>query len=280
MHHASPVPHASVSHRSVVDVLLELGANPDAVDAEGMTAIMEAARAAEGFEVAERLIAAKASLNLFSKAGFTPLSLAAGSGNGPVVALLLQHGAPADAIHTDGSSALMAAAENGSEPIVKALIKVSNVNAARHDGLTALMAGCGQVGVPLVKALLDAGAEPNAQDSRGVTACHMAAEVGAVDVVTLLVQAGADCTVMAHVAAITPLIVAAAAGEVSIFASADACCAGGIAVGGSSLQLDGRGSTPVGACHGRSACAGVGGVAVGKLMKLLERVAAGRGWRS
>ena len=213
MHHASPVPHAPVSHRSVVDVLLELGANPDAVDAEGMTAIMEAARAAEGFEVAERLIAAKASLNLFSKAGFTPLSLAAGSGNGPVVALLLQHGAPADAIHTDGSSALMAAAENGSEPIVKALIKVSNVNAARHDGLTALMAGCGQVGVPLVKALLDAGAEPNAQDSRGVTACHMAAEVGAVDVVTLLVQAGADCTVMAHVAAITPLIVAAAAGE-------------------------------------------------------------------
>jgi len=41
----------------------------------------------------------------------------------------------------------------------------------------------------------------------------MAAEVGAVDVVTALVQAGADCTLMAHAAAITPLIVAAAAGE-------------------------------------------------------------------
>ena len=46
-----------------------------------------------------------------------------------------------------------------------------------------------------------------------MTACHMAAEVGAVDVVTSLVQAGADCTVMASTAAITPLIVAAAAGE-------------------------------------------------------------------
>ena len=75
------------------------------------------------------------------------------------------------------------------------------------------MAGCGQTNASMVKALLDAGAAPNAADSRGVTACHMAAEVGAIDVVTSLVQAGADCTVMAHAAAITPLIVAAAAGE-------------------------------------------------------------------
>ena len=61
--------------------------------------------------------------------------------------------------------------------------------------------------------LLESGADPNAMDNRGVTACHMAAEVGAVDIVTALVQNGADCTVMAHAAAITPLIVAAAAGE-------------------------------------------------------------------
>jgi hypothetical protein len=63
-----------------------------AVDAEGMSALMEASRAADGFEVAERLIAAKASLDGFSKAGFTPLSLAAGAANGPVVALLLKNG--------------------------------------------------------------------------------------------------------------------------------------------------------------------------------------------
>jgi len=40
----------------------------------------------------------------------------------------------------------------------------------------------------------------------------MAAEIGAVDVVQQLVAAGADCTIMAE-SAITPLIVAAAAGE-------------------------------------------------------------------
>lgn len=87
------------------------------------------------------------------------------------------------------------------------------MNAARYDGLTALMAGCGQTNAELVKALLAKGANPNAQDTRGVTACHMAAEVGALDVVTALVPAGADCTIMAAQAAITPLIVAAAAGE-------------------------------------------------------------------
>lgn len=41
----------------------------------------------------------------------------------------------------------------------------------------------------------------------------MAAEVGAVDVVAALVEAGGDCTIMAHAAAITPLVVASAAGE-------------------------------------------------------------------
>ena len=65
---------------------------------------------------------------------------------------------------------------------------------------------------PTLAAVLafSAGANPNAVDSRGVSACHMAAEVGAHDVVSALVQAGADCDLMAAQAAITPLIVAAA----------------------------------------------------------------------
>ena len=58
---------------------IELGAQVDGADNEGMTPLMEAARSADGFDAASSLIAAKASLNGFSKAGFTPLLMAAGS---------------------------------------------------------------------------------------------------------------------------------------------------------------------------------------------------------
>ena len=71
--------------------------------------------------------------------------------------------------------------------------------------------------------MLPQGADPNAKDTRGVTACHMAAEVGAVEVVAALVKAGADCTVMAESAAITPLIVAAAARASTTARSAISC---------------------------------------------------------
>ena len=60
------------------------------------------------------------------------ISMAAGSGNGPAVALLLQRGANVNALHDDGSTALMAAAENGSLPFVKALLQSgADVNTAR-----------------------------------------------------------------------------------------------------------------------------------------------------
>ena len=52
----------------------------DVADSEGMTPLMEAARAASGFDVAGALLAASAQADLFSKAGFTPLSMAAGTG--------------------------------------------------------------------------------------------------------------------------------------------------------------------------------------------------------
>ena len=50
---------AAAGQVGVVDVLLELGADPDAKDAEGITALMEAGRAPDGFEAAQRLVAAK-----------------------------------------------------------------------------------------------------------------------------------------------------------------------------------------------------------------------------
>ena len=83
----------------------------------------------------------------------------------------------------------MAAAENGSVPIVTALVKVgAEVNAKRYDGLTALMAGCSQNSPALSEGLLGQarrgasrsgearvrGAADTAQrEPAGVIACRM-----------------------------------------------------------------------------------------------------------
>jgi ankyrin repeat protein len=102
-----------------------------------MTALMEAARAPEGFEIAKAIVEAGAAIDLFSKTGVTALSMAASGGNGPVIALLLQHKADVNALHEEGSTALMAAAEmisanNGSMSIIDALLSVgADVNVAR-----------------------------------------------------------------------------------------------------------------------------------------------------
>ena len=61
------------------------------------------------------------------------------------------------------------------------------------------MAAAGQGSVKVVEKLIEAGADTTITDSRGVSACHMAAEVGGTDVVAALVRAGC-ATGRSHVA--------------------------------------------------------------------------------
>ena len=61
----------------------------------------------------------------------------------------------------------------------------------RTPSAGALMAAAGQGSVKVVEKLIEAGADTTITDSRGVSACHMAAEVGGTDVVAALVRGGA-----------------------------------------------------------------------------------------
>jgi len=109
--------------------LLELGANPNVLHAQDMTAMMCAAKLGTnpGWKAAvdncEVLIKSGANVNLANTAGETALMLASASGNSKLVTLLIKSGAEVNAINKVGASALSYAGnapENKSD-IVKAL---------------------------------------------------------------------------------------------------------------------------------------------------------------
>ena len=117
------------SRLKTISKLLELGANPNVLHAQDMTAIMCAAKlgTSEGWKAAadncELLIKSGANVNLANTAGETALMLASEAGNIKLVTMLIKSGADVNAVNKVSDSALGYAnrsSENKSD-IVKAL---------------------------------------------------------------------------------------------------------------------------------------------------------------
>lgn len=130
--------------------------------------------------------------------GRTLLHAAVAAANLPIVELLLELGADADAADTAGHTALYCvgnecAAPGGGEA-VRALVRAgANVNA--QDGVkhcTALHMAARRGNVEVAEALLDSGAAIEARDSLGDTPLRRAVNCGKVEVAALLVGRGAD----------------------------------------------------------------------------------------
>jgi ankyrin repeat protein len=144
--------------------LLQQGADVNASQGDGMTALHWAALAGDG-ELAEMLLYAGANVNATTRLGaYTPLLLASKVGASEVVKKLLDSGANPNDATTNGTTALMLAAAAGS--------------------------------VEAASVLLDRGADVNAVESaRGETALMFASASGRTPVVDLLVRRGADPSV-------------------------------------------------------------------------------------
>jgi ankyrin repeat protein len=122
------------------------------------------------FPVARILVESGADVNAVDRHGQTPLMNSAGSGAADIAALLLSSGAEVDAATTDGQTALMIAAGKGYKEIAELLLEAgANPNARTRRELNnayPLSAAVASGNPELVKMLLDAGAviEENRRD--------------------------------------------------------------------------------------------------------------------
>jgi ankyrin repeat protein len=152
---------AAVGDLAAVKALLKDGADVNATQGDGLTALHWAARRGDA-ELANTLIVAGANVKVTTRlTGYTPLHLASERGASAVVQALVKAGADANAVTLTGATPLMFASAAGD--------------------------------VASVKALLDAGAKPNAAETdRGQTPLIYAAANDRADVITLLISRGGD----------------------------------------------------------------------------------------
>lgn len=161
---AGPAPVAEAARQGdagAVRTLLKQGADVNAAQGDGMTALHWAARRNDA-AMAEMLIYAGANVRATTRlGGYTPLHLAARDGHAEVMAPMVAAG--------------------------------SDVNVPTVTGATPLMLAAAAGSVQAVELLVDRGADVNARErARGQTALMFAAANGRAAVVSALVARGAD----------------------------------------------------------------------------------------
>ena len=144
------------------------------------------------------LINSGANPNFYAKGGDRPIFHAVKSGNKEVVRLLLEKGADPNVSYDDATgSPLDTAAPGGDIEMVMILIKgKAKVNYKMRGALTALHTAClgkeSPALIEIITLLLDSGAEVNAVTHVGTTPLMNAVEADNLPAVKLLLERGAD----------------------------------------------------------------------------------------
>ncbi|HLK15130.1 MAG TPA: ankyrin repeat domain-containing protein [Fimbriimonadaceae bacterium] len=183
----------AIDHRDLagVQALLKRGADPNSRNGLEFTPLYIAA-ASYQMDAMQALLGAGAKVDADSSYG-TPLTFAAATGNAAGAEILLNQGASANTIRTDGLSVLMMAANSGNPALVHALLDhKADVKPADEGGETALSLAARGGHAKVVEMLLDAGSVVDSTDAEGQTPLMAAAENGSGDTVKLLLAKGAN----------------------------------------------------------------------------------------
>ena len=203
---ATPLVLAAYSPEKV-RLLLAAGADPKAKTKTGRSALIIAAGRAGTIAVVRSLLDAGCDVNEADTFGVSPLQLAAFEGQFETVRLLVSRGADVNAGDERGSTALQGAAGSLNADAVRFLLsKGADVNVSNYGSgkvrhgdvaltrLSALILAAPYGSVYLIRALLEAKADVNAQDGRGMTPlmAAVASENQDLNVVNALLKAGAN----------------------------------------------------------------------------------------
>jgi len=219
-------------HKGVVEFLLENGADVNAADVNTKVTPLMYAAAGGHVDVVKVLLSHGADISILHNNGGTALLEAATGGETEAMELLLQTGAAYDFVDLDGVTPLMAVASQGdprAQDIVLDYLRkdknaqelTDHINMASYSGGTAVMFAAAGGHEDCTKQLIDLGADVNAiaratpdymerlqkmiEDGsvenpddhvNGVTALHVAAQGGHLEVVEMLIRAGANVNVV------------------------------------------------------------------------------------
>ncbi len=174
-----------------VMTLLANGADPRRTDAEGNTPLHHAARSTDP-AVAALLLDAGAQLEVLNHEGFSPLGIACAAGNWRLARFLIERGAKPEP--KDGQPALLAAAAGDDDPAgVQLLLRhKARVDARGARQRTALLQACAAGNTDVVSSLLEAGADRNARDADDITPLLETARHAQGAVLSRLAQARPD----------------------------------------------------------------------------------------
>jgi ankyrin repeat protein len=170
--------------RAQVQYLLQQGANANARDEAGDTALMRAALYAD-VEMMRILVESGADVRVLGRDGTAPLLRT--NHDLDKMRFLLDRGAP-----VDGFAMVAAASVPGSRSALELLLAHGGNGRAAVPAYTALMAAAGNGDLDAVHCLLDHGANVKAKTPTGFTALIGAALSGNAKVVALLLERGAD----------------------------------------------------------------------------------------
>ncbi|XP_078608423.1 uncharacterized protein LOC144880232 [Branchiostoma floridae x Branchiostoma japonicum] len=206
---------AQNGHVEVVQQLLKAGAEVDKADQRGIVPLYMASQNGH-VEVVQQLLEAGAEVDKAMQDGATPLYLAAQNGHVEVVQQLLEAGAEVDKTTEFGLTSLFIAAQQGHAEVLQQLLNVGakaekGLQGAHdkmsYEGLTALHTACmnghfeaARVLILNKKGAINQKAMLNifefTEEYTDVTPLHIAAALSHLNVVNLLVSAGADtaCT--------------------------------------------------------------------------------------